>query len=88
MSRICSSAGPVGEFTRLADEGHDRQNQGRSIDASVSAAARSPPGTACAYTFKLVDARAWLSRCDTTTMGTPAASGLRRSEHRTVRPFD
>lgn len=44
------------------------------IDAIVSAATRSPPGTAWAYTFNVVDARAWLNRCATVAIGTPAAS--------------
>ncbi len=45
-----------------------------NIAARASAAVRSPPGTECAYTFNVVETRAWLSRCETATIGTPAAS--------------
>ena len=38
------------------------------VAARVSAALRSPPGTECAYTLSVVEARAWLSRWETVAM--------------------
>lgn len=41
---------------------------------NTSAASASPPDTASAYTFNVVDARAWASLPDTTAIDTPASS--------------
>lgn len=46
----------------------------RSSELIVSAAARSHAGMDAAYTFRVVDTRAWPSLADTTGKATPAAS--------------
>ena len=46
----------------------------RSSVLSISAAARSQAGIDAAYTFRVVDERAWPKRADTTGRATPDAS--------------